>query len=167
MQASVSGLSRTRHPAWQFDAVHFSVCRPLLPAMCRKRPLCQGQALRAACADLDTRGRASGIKYSRAMGGDGSAGGSGQGHSIDSKRQRQEGKKTKDILAPTPTDGFISPIGYSKNADRMISFTCQPVSRYRTANFPHGRPIPSYRRNHARRIPSCCVSRKPRLSISR
>lgn len=48
--------------------------------MCRKRPFCQGQALRAAVAGLDIHGRASGMKYMRATDVDASGGGSVNGY---------------------------------------------------------------------------------------
>lgn len=54
--------------------------RPSLPQMCRKRPFCQGQALRAAYAGLDIHGRASGMKYMRATDVDASGGGSVNGY---------------------------------------------------------------------------------------
>ena len=55
--------------------------RPSLPAMCRKRIFCQGQALSGRFADLDIHIRASGLKYSRATDEDASGGGSVKGYS--------------------------------------------------------------------------------------
>lgn len=75
----------------------FSVCRPLRPAICRKRPRCQGQALRAAYAGLDMACPASSIKDMRAMGGDGSAGGCRTW--TFHKFKRQKDKNAKGILA--------------------------------------------------------------------
>ncbi len=60
--------------------------------MCRKRPLCQGQALRAAYAGLDMRGRASGVKYKRATDEDAAGGGSVKGY-IHSKFKKAKGRK--------------------------------------------------------------------------
>ena len=65
--------------------------------MCRKRPFCQGQALRVANASLDMHGRASGLKYMRAMGGNVSDGGSGHEHSI--QIQKTKCRKAKGIKA--------------------------------------------------------------------
>ena len=112
--------------------INFSVCRPLLPAACRKRTLYQGQALRAANAGLDMRVRASGAKYMRAMGGDGSAGGC-RTWTLYLKCERQKGKIQKAFL-PDATRRFyfrqlqifILRIGNFKNTDRIISF-CQPA----------------------------------------
>lgn len=67
--------------------------RPSLPAMCRKRPFCQGQALRAACAGLDIHGRASGLKCLRVTDVDASGGGSVNGY-IHSKCQKAERQNT-------------------------------------------------------------------------
>ncbi len=55
--------------------------RPSLPAMCRKRIFCQGQALSGRCAGLDIHTRASGLKYTRAPDEDASGGGSVKGYS--------------------------------------------------------------------------------------
>ena len=73
----------------------FPSFRPSQPAPCRKRPLCQGQALRVACANLDMHGRASGIKYTRAMDGNASDGGSGHKHQIE--MQNAKSRKAKYI----------------------------------------------------------------------
>ena len=67
--------------------------RPSHPQMCRKRPFCQGQALRAAYAGLDIHGRASGIKYMRATDVDASGGGSVNGY-IPSKCKKAERHNT-------------------------------------------------------------------------
>ena len=66
--------------------------RPSLPAMCRKRPFCQGQALRAAYAGLDMHGRASGPKCLRVTDVDASGGGSVNGYIIS---KCQKAKKTE------------------------------------------------------------------------
>lgn len=66
------------------------VLRPSLPAICRKRPFCQGQALAGRFAGLDIHGRASGIKCLRVTDVDASGGGSVNGY-IHSK-----GRKAKD-----------------------------------------------------------------------
>ena len=55
--------------------------RPSLPAMCRKRIFCQGQALSGRFAGLDIHIRASGLKYTRATDEDASGGGSVKGYS--------------------------------------------------------------------------------------
>ena len=56
-------------------------------------------------------------------------------------------QKDERHSCPMPTDAFISQ---------------SAIPKYRAANLLHGRLIPSYRRNHARRIPPPCLSRKPR-----
>ena len=55
--------------------------RPSLPAMCRKRIFCQGQALSGRFAGLDIHIRASGLKYTRATDEDATGGGSVKGYS--------------------------------------------------------------------------------------
>lgn len=55
--------------------------RPSLPAMCRKRIFCQGQALSGRYAGLDIHIRASGLKYMRATDEDASGWGSVKGYS--------------------------------------------------------------------------------------
>lgn len=60
--------------------VYAPALRPSLPAICRKRMLCQGQALSGRCAGLDFRIGASGIKCTRATDGDASGWGSVKGY---------------------------------------------------------------------------------------
>lgn len=74
-----------------------SACRPLPSAICRKQTLCQGQALRAACAGLDMSRHASGAKYMRAMGGDGSAGGCRTWTLHKSKGRKAKGRNVKCV----------------------------------------------------------------------
>ena len=64
--------------------------RPSLPAMCRKRIFCQGQALSGRFAGLDIHIRTSGLKYTRATDEDASGGGSVKGYSYFRYRKAKD-----------------------------------------------------------------------------
>jgi hypothetical protein len=72
--------------------------RPSRPQPCRKRRLCQGQALPGRCAGRDIRRRASGLKLRRAMDEDASGGGSEQRYIIQDKRQNAQSKRHTGIF---------------------------------------------------------------------
>ena len=72
--------------------------RPSRPLSCRKRRLCQGQALPVCFANLDMRRHASGGKCSRARDEDASGGGSEQRYSIRRKSQKAENGRHKAIF---------------------------------------------------------------------
>jgi hypothetical protein len=73
--------------------------RPSRPLSCRKRRLCQGQALPGCFANLDMRRHASGGKCSRARDEDASGGGSEQRYSIRRKKQKAENER-QNVLFP-------------------------------------------------------------------
>ena len=79
--------------------------RPSRPLSCRKRRLCQGQALPGRFANLDMRRHASGGKCSRARDEDASGGGSEQRYSIRRKSQKAENERHKAIF---PFSGIFS-----------------------------------------------------------
>ena len=84
-------MRHANHSKAKYISAATTALRPSLPAFCRKRSLCQGQALRVAYASLDIRARDCGIKYMRATDGDASGGGSVNGY-IHSKCEKAKGK---------------------------------------------------------------------------
>ena len=87
--------------------------RPSRPLSCRKRRLCQGQALPGCFANLDMRRHASDGKCSRARDEDASGGGSEQRYSIRRKNKKQKTKgRTSSFLFP----GFFLPSCFPHDA---------------------------------------------------
>ncbi len=72
----------TDHSKKKYISDDTPALRPSLPAMCRKRIFCQGQALSGRFAGLDIHIRASGLKYTRATDEDASGGGSVKGYCL-------------------------------------------------------------------------------------
>lgn len=122
----------------KYESVITPALRPSLPAFCRKRALCQGQALRVAYASLDIRARDCGIKYMRATDGDASGGGSVNGY-IHSKYKKTERQKTSrhsnarypKIQIAKFSDTIRAIVAYQQNAMRMS------ISNLPDADFPH------------------------------
>lgn len=107
-------MKNTNRPDAKYISAATTALRPSLPAFCRKRSLCQGQALRAACAGLDIRARVSGIKYMRATDGDASGGGSVNGYIIskckNAKRQKRQKGKRHPVMAMRVAPKYHSPV---------------------------------------------------------
>ncbi len=94
--------------------------RPSPQALCRKRPFCQGHALRAACAGLDIHGRASGLKCLRVTDVDASGGGSVNGYII-SKCQKAKKAERQKTSSPCNARCPIIPFASSPHTFQLQS----------------------------------------------